>query len=127
MLSTANFVCGLSAAFGLNDMTTRPSSVSASLMSRMRMRSLVLLDTRLSFSLTALDMGSKVSSGFFLLAALAAPRAAFPAAPPPLLPLLLVVGGGEASPLSTSAPAAEAAGCVDVGCSEVVGIANGSN
>ena len=62
ILRTANLVWGLSAAFGLKVITTRPNSVKASFMSLIRIRSLVLFETLLSFSLPALKIGSRVSS-----------------------------------------------------------------
>ena len=43
MLSTPSFVCGLSLLFGFNIMQTRPSSLRASLMSLILIRSLALL------------------------------------------------------------------------------------
>eukprot|EP00093_Oithona_nana_P003952 03952.XXX_36025_36312_1 [CDS] Oithona nana genome sequencing. len=95
-------------------MTTRPNSVRASLISRIRIRSRVLLDTRRSFSLTCRTVGSKWSSALCLR--LATPPEAFklplpmdPRAPPRDLEVEGTIGVGDSE-------------AVDEGCS----IAKGS-
>ena len=58
MLSTPSLVCGFSDLAGFNIMQTRPSSLSASLMSRMRIRSRALFEYRRSLSLGCLESPS---------------------------------------------------------------------
>ena len=76
IFSTPSFVCGLSLlptlstfnfrASGFKLIHTLPSSVRASFISRILIRSLVLLELRLSLSLTSLTPGSKCWSVTFL-------------------------------------------------------------
>ena len=96
MFRTANLVWGLSAAFGLSVITTRPNSVKASLMSLIRIRSLELFDTLLSLSLCSLMCGAKLSSACACLPRLlfTPPVALRPPFPTEFREVVPLLGGG---------------------------------